>query len=374
MKPSIFLAFGILSYSLAPTLTQAQSQRPQTQPPSSLTQPQPASSQVQPQPPSTLSTLSAATIRLDPQETPPAIYPRGLFRHFEVIDERPDTARIGIHYSLIRLGKPLNLQLVFAKPATRTISGYLDQYFARPDAPYTLLIVLRNLWLSDANYLHEEVAKNPDKMYERSHLRVRMEIYAGLDSLFLPLYRLDTLVISRHLHTYDVTTAYSIWDKHLRALLNEICDSATLLMQQRQHRQQTRLVSREDILRFNQSRFTNPIDNQTLTPGVYASFEEFRNNTPSIQDFEIKMENNKPLLYIKEGETSYYTHKVWGYCDGKDIYIMRAGVLCPVWREGKAWYFPSSPPPSTANITGANNAGIRRNRIFTLDIDNGAIY
>ena len=290
-----------------------------------------------------LSTLSPATIQLKNPEPPPENYSGGLFRHFEVIDERPDTARIGIHYSLLRFGKPQNQQLVFTAPAAQTISGYLDQYFTRPDAPYTILIVMRNLWLSDARPSREE----------KTRLRLRMEVYATRDSLYMPLYRLDTLLVSWHNHTYDITTVYSIWDKHLTSVFNEIADRASTLVQQKQG--QVHLVSRDEIEQFNHSRFDHPIDVHPLTPGVYASFDEFKSNTPSIKEFEIKMEGAKRILYIRENGNYYYSHNAWGYCDGKNVFIMRDGALRPTWREGKAWYLDTM-------------------QIHTLDMDNGAIY
>ena len=349
MKPSFLIAFGLFYCALAPA-----------------------------QPINPLSTLSPVTIRLN---APDDRLPTSLFRHFEVIDERPDTTRIGLHYALIRLGKPHNKQLIFSQSASRALSGYLDKYYSRSDAPYTLLIVLRNLWLSDAKYLREDMVKNPGKVYEKTHARVRMEIYAARDSLYMPLYRLDTLMISRHLSTYDVTTVYSVWNDNLADLLNEMTDSAMLVTQRKQG--QTRLVSRDEILRYNQSRFTNPIDSGFLNTGVYKNFEEFKNNAPSIKEFEVRKEKNTRLLYIKEGGTSYYSHDAWGYCDGRNVYIMKDGILNPVWREGKAWYFNGKTDFDIPEYTPGNNGTsmavtsrkeVKRICIYTLDIDKGTIY
>ena len=367
MKPSFFIAFGL--FYCTHSLAQSPSSPSLAQPPT----PQSLAQLINP-----LSTLSPVTIRLNAPDDKIA---NSLFRHFEVIDERPDTTRIGLHYALIRLGKPHNRQLIFSQPASRALSDYLDKYYSRSDAPYTLLIVLRNLWLSDAKYLREDVAKNHDKVYEKTHARVRMEIYAARDSLYMPLYRLDTLVITRHLSTYDLTNVYSVWNDNLAALLNEMADSAMLVTQRKQG--QTRLVSRDDILQYNQSRFTNPIDSGFLNTGVYKNFEEFKNNAPSIKEFEVRTEKSTRLLYIKEGGTSYYSHNAWGYCDGKNIYIMRDGILNPVWREGKAWYFNGETdfdiPEYTFSNNGTNMAAasrreVKRTRIFTLDIDNDTIY
>lgn len=310
------------------------------------------------QPSSSLATLSSTTIRLSIPEPSKTNKPGSLFRHFEIVDQRPDTARIGIHCPPIGVGRPHNRQLVFTQPASQALSAYLDQNYAAPGATYNILIVLRNLWLSDANYLREEKVKNPKKFNEMTHLRVRMEIYATKDSSYMPLYRLDTLVINYHLRTYNLTTPYSAWNENLAALLDQMIDSATTIVQRKDGR--TRLVSLEEIRQYNQTRFTSPIDSEPLQAGVYASFQEFKNNSPSIQNFEVKMEGNKRILYIREGKTSYYSHNAWGYCDGKNIFIMRDGTLCPTWREGNAWYFYGEADSET--------------HPFTLDIDKGDIY
>src|ERR1700753_576853 len=101
--------------------------------------------------PSSLQTTVPVTIHL--VNTADLPYHPAVFSHFEVIDERPDTARIGIHNYDPIFGHNRNRQLVLQQPAATAIADYLNTRFARPGAGYSALIVLRNLWLSDANYL-----------------------------------------------------------------------------------------------------------------------------------------------------------------------------------------------------------------------------
>jgi hypothetical protein len=126
------------------------------------------------------------------------------------------------------------------------------------------------------------------------------------------------------------------------------------------------------------------------------------------------MEKKNRTLYVKDAAGgSYYSHDAWGYCDGNDIYIMRDGVLLPVWKEGNSFYFlgqaykersmprptPDDPSPlslrqrfddSVRDGTPADAApdpGYNRNyysgnsryavqlqRIYTIDMDSGKIY
>jgi hypothetical protein len=289
---------------------------------------------------SSLSSLSPVTISLE-NATPSALI-FSPFRHFEVIDERPDTARIGIHTFVPTVGIPRDRQLVFHRPAAAEIADYLNGHFARPDAPYTALVILRNLWLSDAAYHHNEKEKNPGFHHERTHIRLKAEIYAVRDSLFMPVLRFDTLQAYKRDNPYtNVSTYYNLWDRDLTGLLNHMTDSAArLTLAKKDH---SRLIHLEDIRQYNQSRFNVPITGNTdLLPGVYASFSEFRENAPSIHNFEVRQEKGNRLLYIREtGGASWYSHDAWGYCDGKTIYIMRDGILYPLWKEGKAFYFYS---------------------------------
>src|SRR5882757_4202456 len=110
-----------------------------------------------------LSVLKTITIELsDPGNSSPSGR-ASLFNHFEVIDERPDTARIGLHAERFKAAGSRNRQLIFNKPAGREIEAFLNARFARPGAPCTALVVIRTLWLSDANNLREEIVKNPEK-------------------------------------------------------------------------------------------------------------------------------------------------------------------------------------------------------------------
>jgi len=353
------------------------------------------------QPHPSLARLPSVTIHLKKSEGAIVTSP---FSHFEVIDDRTDTARIGIHAFIPTLGGGIhNRQLVFQHPAAREIAAWLNDHFTRPDGPYTALIILRNLWLSDANYLREDKVKDPSIVAERTHIRLKTEIYAIKDSQYIPLVRFDTLQTYKRSNTYsDMNTYYSLWDRDLTGMLSDMADSAAGIAAARAGN--GRRIRLDDILQFNRSRFDAPITGTTSpSPGVYANFDEFRNNAPSIRDFEIRRINKDLTLYIKDGSGAfYYSHDAWGYCDGKDIYIMRDGILLMVWKEGKAYYFmseaykeqannnrvytPGSPPinaPNGAVIPGSpgywSPAGpplftSNTQRIYTVDMDSGHIY
>jgi hypothetical protein len=283
------------------------------------------------------------------------------------------------------------------------IADYLNSHFASPRGTSVALIVLRTLWLSDANYIREEKIKDPDRGDDKTKIRLKVEVYAVKDAVYTPLIRYD-------FHQTSTSASYKHFGKDLAAMLDDLADTASNLAA-RQLAHGLRL-SLDDILQFNQSRYEAAITKDgPLVKGVYNSFEEFKDNAPSIRDYEIKKEKKKSILYLKDGNGhSYYCHNAWGYCDGNAIYVMKDGTLEPAWREGKAWYFlsgtdnggdayspynnayyvPSAGPAgtvaggTTAGISGVavgalitpmiTNANNRVKHVFTVDMDNGNVY
>jgi hypothetical protein len=332
-----------------------------------------------------LSTLPGITINL--KESGPAVSPA--FSHFEVIDQRPDTARIGIHTFVPTFGRSRNRQLVFSQPAATEISAWLNRRFARPDAHWTALIVLRSLWLCDASYLLEDRQKDPQVTWQRTHIRLKAEIYAFNGSVYIPIMRFDTLQTYKRSNQYNnLNSYYSLWENDLTSILGEMTDSSSSLTPAKvEHGRHLQLG---DILQFNRSRFDLPIAGATAPdPGVYTSFQEFRDNTPSAQYFEVRQEKADHLLYIRDADGApQYSHNAWGCSDGKNWFIMRDGKLYRMIKVGNAFYFFSPPiadpdPPQTNspdhnspanNSPGNTRAPYTTYRIYTVDMDSGAIY
>src|ERR1700722_3187604 len=86
-----------------------------------------------------LAKLPSVSINLKNTDDLP--YHPGVFSHFEAIDERADTARIGIHNFDPIFAHARNRQLVFHRPAAMAIAEYLNTRFARPGAPFSALII-----------------------------------------------------------------------------------------------------------------------------------------------------------------------------------------------------------------------------------------
>ena len=71
--------------------------------------------------------------------------------------------------------------------------------------------------------------------------------------------------------------------------------------------------------------------------GVYKSFNEFKNNNPSIKDFEIKKGQYTDELLITENNQTYPLQNFWGYSDGKNLFIRSADNLFQLIKAGNTF-------------------------------------
>jgi hypothetical protein len=332
--------------------------------------------------PGSLSSLKALTIRLTGFRDPVPPVPAGPFGHFLVIDQRPDTSRIGIHANLPLHTHEFDRQLIFAKPAGQEIAAFLNSQVARSGAADTALIVLRYLWLSDS----DPYSPNPEQYQaadsysirkNRTHIRLKAEIYAVRDHHYLPLLRIDTLQPTKKMSYSMLRSTYIGWEGELAAILREAASKAGLALDGRE--KTGHWIAGEDIRRFNQSRFDIPIlDSAILVRGVYTAFEEFRSNTPSIRDFEIQPVKGSLALYVRNADgSSSYTHQAWGFCDGRQIYLMRNGLLHLLRKDGNSFYFYGidvAPSNSTSPPLFTLDDYPEQHCLYIVDMDTGEFY
>ncbi|HTR27762.1 MAG TPA: hypothetical protein VMH27_00730 [Puia sp.] len=332
--------------------------------------------------PGSLSSLKALTIRLTEFREPVPPVPAGPFGHFLVIDRRPDTTRIGIHGNLPLHTHDFDRQLIFAKPADQEIAAFFNSHVARPGAADTAVIVLRQLWLSDTDPYNPspeqyQAADSYTVRKNRTHIRFNAEIYAVRNHHYLPLLRIDTLQTTKRMTYSKLRSTYIGWEGELAAILREGADQAGAVFSSRE--KTGHWMSWDDIRRFNQTRFDIPVfDSGSLVRGVYTIFEEFRSNAPSIRDFEIQPVKGSFALYIKNADgSSSYTHQVWGFCDGRQIYLMRDGLLHPLRKDGNSYYFfgiDVAPSNSASPPLFALDDYPEQHCLYIVDMDTGRFF
>jgi hypothetical protein len=300
-----------------------------------------------------------------------------LFDSIRVLDYRSDTSRIGIVGTEPRYQQDIR----FHQPVTTQLSAYFNAGYTYPKGGYHLLVVVKNLWVSNKiefrHNLDGESAWN---------ISFRFEAYAQVQNGYVPVTYLDTTVIGFSRSAAFVTT------RVVPGLIAEFMDKVAT------HDLDVdviakRTVSFEQVDSFCRVRFDYPMDTTTtLLKGVYANVNEFRNNQPSISQYEIGKDKGADItLSIPDGNGHFvYTHTAWGFCDGTQAFVMMDGNVFPIlrvhhqfyvlgsreYRSNSVWiplFIPLGPAAGVSGIMDVSENVKRTLRLFRLNVHSGKV-
>lgn len=316
--------------------------------------------------------LSLLTKRVTSEEKLPTNFGR-----FEVVDFRQDTSRIGFW-----MADKIRREFVFHGSANETISSFLNHY-TDPSGTRSFLILIKKLWLYDT-VLSTKSTKSFAQV-GKGRILFRGEAFLKTSDGYLPYTYLDTVISSptsvKDMAIFRLPDLFYDLLKKIAGVQQEI----TL---------KRKAFSFSELEALNNTQFNYPMDTaRVLKKGVYASIEEFRNNNPTILNYEIQAdENDLKQLYLKDGNgKTYFSRKMWGYCDGQQCYAMMDGNLFPVISVNHAFYvfgsrqyekkgtavpilFMLIPPVSMLAFEGVSETATRKLSFFTLDPHTGDIY
>lgn len=161
--------------------------------------------------------------------------------------------------------------------------------------------------------------------------RFSVECYLEKEGLYFPALRLETMVTSFDLQSSD----YDI----LPEALNLLAIKASALNMEKCFKKKA-YTSGEIESRYQQ-RFEKPVLTATeLTKGVYMSFVEFLNNNPSIIEYEFLKDKKAAILYTKDNLGKFVPElNVFGFCDGRVIWLNIDNMFRPLIRQGKTFGF-----------------------------------
>jgi hypothetical protein len=251
-----------------------------------------------------------------------------------VADDREDTTLLGYYTSNI-FGKKTN-RLRFGSACNIEIAHWLANYL-RIDSNKSdneiLYVSIKKFILS---------AEVTEKVFDNGHqgqaqngwdegVLAKMEFYFMKEAVYYPLYRFDSiLVINDKLKENAgefVTTA-------LKAGIDKLftIDIEAVLMKARK-------LTLLDITAHNNNRNVPILIQTDYKKGVYKTFEEFKNNNPSIKNFQFKKGNAGDILYVTENGQEYPERNAWGFCDGKNFFINSADKYAQLINEGQTFYF-----------------------------------
>ena len=298
---------------------------------------------------------------------------------FEVVDFRPDTSRLGFWAD-----GGYRKQFLFKTTTSKAISTFLNNVYADPGNARSILIIIKKLWLYDSIFMKMPLA--PKGQATKGRIEFRLEAFLKTKDGFLPFTYLDTIVKSP-------ASVIAVADIKMPILLLRLMDKIATT-------DVVAVISRKNYFLFhqldslNKMKYAYPMDTATVfKKGVYASVSEFRNNQPSILDYEIQKDNNSNLLLYLKDETgkSYFSRKMWGYCDGQNRFAMMDGNLFPVLTIHHSFYIwgskeyrvtgksipiimPIVPGVGIIGLEPVTQSAKRRLNLFNLDVYSGEIY
>ena len=253
------------------------------------------------------------------------------FSRIRIIDSRFDTSKIGYVLSdeLFRGKRTVFEKMVLIGGSGNAIERYYNDYYAGSFSQnnFELLIVMKRFWFSAMSHSSSKRIETAIYLNEEDNLNCKWEYYIGKDGKYLPVKRIDTIIrntedLSRYIREEFSEKKMAFLKFTLKSMI-EILDYSNAV---RQFDNQPKKALGE-IQEFNKRMNGIPVlHDSTFNKGVYLSFDDFKNNRPSIVDFvekkmRYKIISTENYLENLKGEI---ISNYWGYSDGKEF---RYGML-----------------------------------------------
>jgi hypothetical protein len=303
------------------------------------------------------------------------------FSKIRIIDSRFDTSKIGFSRNLgfLTTKKTFFRKLVLKGGASKAIEGYYNDYYNRSFTQngFELLIVMKRFWASCMNNARSKRVELTSKITMDKYLYCKWEYYLGRNGEYIPVKRIDTVMEENEDVRLKLREGFgerrsSLLKFQLKAMIEVFSFEQAVLKFD-----QMKKMSIEEINTYNAKRNQLPIlQSNSFAKGVYMSYDEFKNNSPSIVDFkESKMRyglfNKENYLENNKGEI---ISDFWGYSDGEKF---RYGALGSekIYRRENAFEFFSK----AKNILYSDDEGEPKSYKevwipFQIDMETGLIY
>lgn len=335
----------------------------------------------------------------------------GRFHSVQVIDARDDTIAVGF-YSVSReeavkyrveagaSGKKENTDAWsrvyhFSPSLKNGLTGWMNEYLqcrSNDSISNKLLVVVKKLWLSfqaeKARFDNTNISSAIDGW--DAGVLCKLEFYLERDSVFYPLYRIDSVFTFKDLlYDYAGMRFVDNGPTFLTIALTSSLDRLYGVKPEDIIGKRRKLTFAEIQQEYSRKKDMPLLHASVLNRGVYTSYDEFKNNAPSIKEYEFKEGAMGDILFVKEGTQEYPTRNVWGYCDGSSIFINSGDKYSKLIRQSDAFYFYGikeiarrskirfirASPLNYASNGGEKKSVYKKNlKYFILDMETGEVY
>jgi hypothetical protein len=276
--------------------------------------------------------LGVKELKLEAEKTAPSEI-KLPFKNIKIIDSRFDTSKIGyIPNADIFADKRRSFKKMTLRGGNaNAIENYYNDYYAGSFAAndFELMIVMKRFWISGNSNSNNKRIEVANSVKDDNNIHCKWEYYIGKNGNYLPVKRMDTTFIvtedfKNHLND-ELSFKRLFYIKSCLNTLIEVLDFSNAIIQfEKQHKK-----TFAEIQEFNNRINNIPVlKDSNYKKGVYLSFDDFKNNRPSIIDFVVKKMhygklNTNTEIYLEDMKGESISN-YWGYFDGKDL---RYGML-----------------------------------------------
>ncbi len=301
-----------------------------------------------------------------------------------VVDARFDTSSYGLYQNYPNK----YYSIVGAKSAADDVRDFLRNYLevtpTNNGSDKKIVMVIKKLWATSA--LQQETDNEFEiSPGESGGVVAKFEFYSSNGEGYSPLYRFDTTVNGLKSMKKDAAEYIS---KVLALSVERLPISRVTAVSL-----SGKIMSLEEIMVYSSQQANIPIVNATAyKKGVYKTFDDFKMNNPSILNYEIETDKLTKTIFLNDGQGAYPVRDLWGYCDGRHVYINSADNYFELVKQGNTFISDAARSLSRRRSVKAGNVlmlgvvggGIGRGnkkttyslsrKLYELDMDTGELY
>jgi hypothetical protein len=303
------------------------------------------------------------------------------FSDIVVLDNRFDTSCLGFANNQDR---SYTEKINFKISAAEQIRDYFTENYSFQngnDSLGKLLVIIEKLWLKDSS--NNVYARNSNQY----SVRLKAKLLVQKDNCYA-LYSVDSTIV------YDKIFAgkeAAFIQRSLDVLMANIAGKKS-----DEIKPHKRAFTFDEVKNYTTAQKNIPLLNDTIYPkGIFKTFEEFRENKPSIKNFDPGKKGKTDELYVTDEKGGTYAiRNFWGYSDGRKLFINQASNLFELIKIQNTFYTygfkaivkvnPKDIPGNTvANIlifgfAGANyNSRVyytAKSKALQLDMETGELF
>lgn len=252
------------------------------------------------------------------------------FSRFEFIDVRFDSSYMGVQF-IKGSGSHGNtfIKVNTANGTATWLTNYLNSYSPKQYTPAgpAMVCYIKKLRITQLDSATKD--NNRNKLYNEIELHI--ETYLKKGDKYYPATKLDTIAKTVVSNQIKFTVL---------ALMAKVLAKKTTLIDIEKVYKRTDYTA-EDIAARYAKRFNKPILNDAVKiKGIYRSFKEFVNNTPTIAEYKLLHDQKTITLYTKNDKNEWIPEdKIFGFCDGSICWIKTDYNYNPLIREGHTFEF-----------------------------------